>query len=112
MIMKKSNDIKKEVIDVIGFVRGDEDGWGIGVAKIRWNDDPTTVNIRNMNLSKDIIGKGISISDYEAELLTNLLVRNDYGDIEELKDAISRRKFVTDYGEIINENEKMVFRVR
>lgn len=110
--MKANSDIKKEVIDILGFVRGDKDGWGIGVSKIRWNDDPATVNIRNMNLTKDIIGKGISISDYEAELLTNLLVRNDYGDIEELKDAIRRRDFVTDYGEIVNENEQMIFRVR
>lgn len=104
------------MIEVLGYIRGDNTGWGINVSKIRWGDDPTTLNIRNVNEPKDIISKGITISDYEASLLADLLVRNDYGSVEELKEAIKRREFFTDYGEIVNENEQeedvFVFRIK
>ncbi len=102
-------EIKRDVIEVLGYIRGDNTGWGINVSKISWENEPTTLNVRHVNEPADIISKGISISDYEASLLTDILIKNDYGSVDELKEAIKRREFFTDYGEIINENEEDIF---
>lgn len=103
--MSEKKELKKEVIEVLGYVRGDETGWGINVSKISWDGAPSTLNIRNVNSAKDIIGKGVALSDYEADVLTDILVNSDYGSVEALKEAVKRREFFTDYGEIVNENE-------
>lgn len=100
-----SKELKKEVIEVLGYVRGDATGWGINVSKISWNDAPSTLNIRQVNEAQDYIGKGIAISDIEADALANILIKNDYGSVDELKEAVKRRELFTDYGEIVNENE-------
>lgn len=94
-----------DVIEVLGHVRGNEDGWGIGVMKMAWGDNPTTLDIRNVNLVQERAGKGVSLSDTEAERLVEILLDNNYGTIESLKEAINRRESIFDYGELVNQND-------
>ena len=92
-------EIKCEVIELYGNIRGPEDNWGITVSKIRWNEDAPTVNIRNTNLMKGIIGKGVALSDEETDTLVDVLLERDYGSVEAIEKALERRRTRFDYDE-------------
>lgn len=96
---------KMDVIEVMGYLRGSEDGWGLGVMKMAWGDNPTTIDIRHMNLAQERPGKGVSLSDMEAEALFNILLREGFGTIEDLKEELERRDSLFEYGELVNEND-------
>lgn len=98
---KRNKEMTMNVIELMGHVRGDADGWGIAVMKMGWGDNPTTVDIRNVNLAAGIPGKGVSISDIETDSLVDILLEKDYGSIEALEEAIERRNGRVTYGELI-----------
>ena len=54
--------------------------------------DKTTLDIRNYNFGTKQIGKGISLSSEEADRLTNILLENDFGSLDELEKAVKRKK--------------------
>ena len=81
----------KEIIDVLS--ESDKSDWCKAVAKISWNERPATLDIRRLNMSNlELFPKGISLTDEEADRLTNILLENDYGDLETLKAAVSRKQ--------------------
>ncbi len=92
-------DFKFEVLEFYGNVRGAEDNWGITVSKIRWGDDVPTINIRNTNLMKGIVGKGVALSDEETDTLVDVLLERDYGSVEAIEKALERRRNRFDYDE-------------
>ena len=74
--------------------------WTKSVIKISWNNNSPTVDVRNINLTNNIIGKGISLSNEEADKLVSILLENDYGTLEELERAIDKkRKIFTPSGD-------------
>lgn len=107
MLMAKNNgEFKYELKEFIGPIKeNSENDWVKGVARIKWGDNPTTLDIRNMNLSKSLFNKGISLSDEEADNLVDILLDEGYGSIESIMEAIEKRKGICDYG---NEKKDVV----
>lgn len=100
-----------DVIEVLGHIRGTGDGWGISVMRMAWNDNPTTLDIRNMNLSQDRAGRGVSLSDVEAEKLLEILLDNEYGTIEKLEEVLQKRKSLFEYDDLVNQNDMLHVKV-
>lgn len=103
MMGKKSdNQITFEIDHMIGTLKPDSSsGWNKAVGFVRWNDNTPTLDIRNMNLDKGVMGKGISLSNEEADELVDLLLQNDYGSVKAIEEALEKRKsFYTISGEI------------
>lgn len=92
--MKKVDpDFKGEITEFIAPIKeSDKHDWCKGVARIIWGDNPQTLDIRKMNMSQNRIGSGISLSDEEADSLCNILLDNDYGDIETIRKALERKE--------------------
>ena len=89
----KSEAFKFEIVEFIGTLKeSDRHDWCKSIARISWNDDPATLDIRNMNLSDHRIGKGISLTDEEADKLINILLENDYGTLELLEQAVTKKR--------------------
>lgn len=67
----------------------------IAIREVRWKEDkPFKLDIRNY-ISKeegDIALKGISLTDEEADTLTNILVSNGYGSNNELSESIIKNR--------------------
>ena len=93
MTKKSDNQINFEIDHMIGNLKPDNSsGWNKGVGFISWNENTPTLDIRNMNIEKNIMGKGISLSNEEADELVDLLLKNDYGSIEAIEEALEKRK--------------------
>lgn len=89
----KKEDIKYEMIEFLGSVKENNNSdWSKSVARISWNENPSTIDIRNMNLSQEIMGKGISLTDEEVDNLVDLLLSEDYGTIDAITEALDRKK--------------------
>lgn len=86
-------DFTMEIEEFIGVLKeNDKNDWCKAVAKISWNGNPTTVDIRNFNMAQKKALKGISLSDEEADRLVDLLLENDYGSLDSLTKAIEKKK--------------------
>ena len=100
-MVKKDKDFNEpfyEIGDILGVVKeSSTTDWSKVVAYFNWlsekkKGDKTTLDIRNYNFGTKQIGKGISLSSEEADRLTNILLENDFGTLEELEKAIKRKK--------------------
>ncbi len=88
-----SKEFSMQVHEFIGVLKeNDKHDWCKAVARIQWGDNPTTLDIRNINLSVNRAGKGISLTDEEVDKLVEILLDNDYGTIEALTKALERKK--------------------
>jgi hypothetical protein len=82
-----------EIEEFISVLKeSDKHDWAKAVARISWNGNPTTLDIRSMNVAQNKAGKGISLSDEEADRLVDILLDNDYGSLESLTKAVDRKK--------------------
>ena len=95
---KDDNQPFYEIGDVIGIIKesGTND-WAKIVAYFNWlskkkKGDKTTIDIRNYNFGSKQIGKGISLTSEEADRLTNILLENDFGSLEDLEKAVQRKR--------------------
>lgn len=105
----KSQDFKFTVDEFIGSLKEDDQhDWTKAVAKISWNDNPSTLDIRSMNLYDNKMGKGISLSDDEADALVNLLLENDYGSLDVLEKAVKKKKNRFTIGENDNSDKYVI----
>lgn len=87
------DDFSMEIHEFIGVLKeSDKHDWCKAVVRISWNNNPTTLDIRNINLSQNKAGKGISLTDEEADRLVEILLDNDYGSLDALTRAIERKK--------------------
>lgn len=89
--MKK--DFTMNIEEIVGVLKeSDKHDWCKAITRISWGDNPTTLDIRNLNLTKKKAGKGISLTDEEADILTEILLDNDYGSIDALRKALEKRE--------------------
>ena len=89
--MKK--DFTMNIEEIVGVLKeSDKHDWCKAITRISWGDNPTTLDIRNLNLTKKKAGKGISLTDEEADILTEILLDNDYGSIDALIKALEKRE--------------------
>lgn len=94
---RKREDVTYNVEEIIGIIsESSESDWCKAVAMISWNDMPAKLDIRNMNLNpnpdRPVLPKGVSLTDEEADRLTDILVERDYGSIDVLQKAVDRKK--------------------
>lgn len=85
--MEISCDVKEEL-----GVLSDGKNYDKRVVKISWNNKPITLDVRNYDKQNEAYRKGISLTDEEASELTNILLQNDYGDMDILKSSLERRE--------------------
>lgn len=94
----KNNDFSCSIEEFIAPLKENgKNDYVKGVARIKWGDNPTTLDIRNINLATNNAYKGISLSDEEADELVNILLDEGYGSIDKIKEVIKTRESVFDY---------------
>jgi len=90
---KPNEDFKFTIEEVLGVIKeSSKHDWCKAIAKITWDSNPTTLDVRNINMSNNRIGKGISLSDDEANSLIDILLECDYGTLEALEKAIDKKR--------------------
>jgi len=93
MARNNKDDFTYEMIELLGSIKeSPSSDWSKSVARISWNGNPSTIDIRNMNLPQEIMGKGISLTDEEADSLVDLLLSEDYGTIDAIEEALNKKK--------------------
>lgn len=93
MARVKPEDLSYEIEEFVGSLKeSDKHDWVKAVAKISWNGNPATNDIRNINPADNRIGKGISLSNEETDTLVDILLEKDYGSLEVLEEAVKRKK--------------------
>ena len=111
MAKKKSWDANRysieEIVDTIS--ERSNSNWGKFIIRARMDDHPSTLDLRNLSLDNEgnveKIGKGISLSNDEADNLTNLLFEHGYGSSERMEKAIKKRKKM--YGFDVDDDDFM-----
>lgn len=93
---KKNDDFTCDIIERIGYIKPPTDAaksWCKSVMRIKWGDNPATLDIRNtVESDGDMrVGKGISLSNEEADRLVSILLDSGYGSLEDLEAAVKRR---------------------
>jgi hypothetical protein len=95
---KEKDEFDYHIEKIIGTISSNEKTlWGKYVCVARNSDNPTTVDIRHLKKESGddenvLIGKGMSLSGFEVDVLTDILVSNGYGTTQVLEDEIERRK--------------------
>lgn len=91
---KKDNEEFTYNIDAyLGSLKeSDKHDWTKSVLRISWGDNPSTLDIRNVNMAQKRIGKGISLTNEEVDRLVDLLLECDYGSLTAIEDALKRKK--------------------
>ena len=73
-----------------------ETGWDKYVVRARFVDKPSTIDIRRIKVNENeevtSIGKGIALTNEEADTTVDILVKLGYGTNEVLENEITRRK--------------------
>lgn len=80
-------EFKSEVIERIDTLK-ETNGYTKEVLRMIWGDNPITMDIRMVNKTNDFIGKGISLSDEECDMLVDILLDRGYGSIEKIKETL------------------------
>ena len=88
---KPNNEFNYDLIEFLGSLN-EKEGWSKSVVRIAWGENPVTIDVRNMNLVAGRMGKGISLSDEEADKLVDILLDKDYGSMEVLERALNKKR--------------------
>ena len=95
MAKNKKDDFKYEIVEILGTLEQDvgvHGDWCKSVLTTLMNEDTAGIDIRNYNSTENMMGKGIRLSNQEANNLVDLLVKNGYGTLEVLEEEINKRK--------------------
>lgn len=65
--------IEYEIIEEIGVLSENTRGWRKELNKVSWNGRPPKYDIRDWSEDHEKMGKGITLTDEEAEVLKKLL---------------------------------------
>lgn len=68
-------DIKFEIIETLGIISTSPKGWTTEVNRVSWNDKPAKIDIRDWSPDHEKMGKGITLTDEEAQALKEILER-------------------------------------
>lgn len=92
-VKTRKEDITFNIEEHIAVLKeNDKNDWCKAVARISWNGRPSTLDIRNINLSNPaIFPKGISLSDEEADILTDVLLDREYGSMDAITLALKKK---------------------
>lgn len=93
--MAKKQDFKYEIVEILGTLEQDagvHGDWCKSVLTTLMNEDTAGIDIRNYNSTEKMMGKGIRLSNQEANSLVDLLLKNGYGSIEVLEEELNKRK--------------------
>lgn len=87
--------------------------WGKFIIRASFDDKPSTIDIRNMKVGDEqIIGKGISLTNEEVDIVVDSLLTHGYGTIDKLQSELDRRKkMFGDFTDSPNDNDTM-FRIK
>lgn len=66
-------DIKFEIIETLGVISTSSKGWTTEVNRVSWNDKPAKIDIRDWSPDHEKMGKGITLTDEEAQVLKEIL---------------------------------------
>ena len=92
---KENPEFTYKIESYIGSLKeSDKHDWSKSVMRIAWGDNMATLDIRNVNMKDKRIGKGISLSDEEADKLTDILLENGYGSMECIKESLEKKKSI------------------
>ena len=80
-------EFKSEVIERVATLK-ETNSYSKEVLRMIWGDNPITMDIRMVNKTNDFIGKGISLSDEECDMLVDILLDRGYGSIEKIKETL------------------------
>lgn len=96
--MAKKKEVEYEVEEIIECISEvTNSDWGKFILRSRCGKDkPPMIDIRRIEAApnvKDVkVGKGISLTDDEADRVVNVLVSLGYGNTENLKQALENRR--------------------
>ena len=85
--MSNKKDFDNEVIERIAVLKEGEK-YSKEIIRMRWFDNPITMDIRMVNKTNDFVGKGISLSDEECDMLVDVLLDQGYGSIDKIKEVL------------------------
>ena len=68
-------DVKFEIIETLGVISTSSKGWTTEVNRVSWNDKPAKIDIRDWSPDHEKMGKGITLTDEEAQALKEILER-------------------------------------
>lgn len=85
-------DFKFEIKDTIGILKEYNKGWTKSVIKIQYQNNEDTIDIRMIDNDNNFIGKGISLSEQEADKLCDMLCTYGYGTLDVLDKEVNKRK--------------------
>lgn len=92
---KKKEDFTYKIESCNIFAEKPNTDWCKAFVRISWGDRPPGVDIRNIkansDLDKIVLGKGITMTDEDADKLTEMLVDNGYGNTDTIKSSIEKR---------------------
>lgn len=72
------SEIKYEIVKKIGVLSESKNGWTKEVNLVSWNDKPAKLDIRDWNHEQEKMGKGITLSYDETQLLKSSLEDLDF----------------------------------
>ena len=91
--VKEPKEFTYNIDAYIGSLKeSDKHDWTKSVLRIAWGDNPSTLDIRNVNMAQKRIGKGISLTNEETDKLVDILLELDYGSISSIESALQRKK--------------------
>lgn len=94
---KEKKEFNVTIDEVIECIKESPKGsWGKFIARMSFDNGPSDINIRNMNIDTGRISSGISLSDEEVETVTNKFIEMGYGDTKLMKNEVNKR--VNRYG--------------
>lgn len=81
-------EFKSEVVEHIANLKEYNSNYTKSVVRMIWGDNPITMDIRMVNNDKQFVGKGISLTDDECDMLVDILLDRGYGSIEKVKEVL------------------------
>lgn len=90
MSINKLNDF--EIKEVIKNLELEDKEWTKSLVKIQWGDNPVSLDVRRINISKNIVGRGISFyNDEEIDNLVDSLLLLGYGSKNVIQYALDEK---------------------
>ena len=113
MSKKDSGQFPFIIDEYIGSVKeSDKHDWAKAVLRIKWDDNPSTLDIRNVNMAQNRIGKGISLSNEETDKLVSILLDNGYGTLQDLENALKKKKSFFTITDEFDEDDEYVIDIK
>lgn len=99
-----SSEFTSKVEEVLECVSEGKGGWGTHFARISFNNQPSKLNLRNMNIETERNGSGIALTDEVWNNVANALIRMGFGDMDVIKEELTKRESrISTEGQFFNE---------